>query len=160
MFRLPTALLTAAALAFVAGCGANDSGSEPATSAPPATTAPSTSEPGGSAAAESGADDTKFPDVKKAELMPSGSGAYTLAVTVSSPYDSPERYADGWRVLEAGTDKVLGMHMLGHGHASEQPFTREQADLQIPDGVEQITIEGRDQEHGFGGDTVTIDVPR
>ncbi len=143
MFRLPAALLIAAAL-LTAGCGADDS-----TLASP----PATSESTAAASA-----DGRFPDVEKAVLTPSGD-AYTLAVTISSPYDSPERYADGWRVTATGTQDVLGEHTLGHDHASEQPFTREQTGLEIPDGVEQITVEGRDQQNGFGGATVTIDVP-
>ena len=81
-----------------------------------------------------------------------------MAVTISSPYDSPGRYADGWRVLDpAGV--VLGTHTLMHDHAAEQPFTRTQHGLVIPDGTTQVTIEGRDQSNGFGGATVTVDVP-
>lgn len=140
-----------------AGCGSSDA---PAT-APPATSTPSasTAEQTGGAEASS-SDDTRLPGVEKAELTATGSGTYDLAVTVSSPYDSPERYADGWRVLKAGTEEELGTHTLGHDHASEQPFTRDQSGLEIPDSVASITIEGRDQKNGYGGDTVTIDVPR
>lgn len=97
-----------------------------------------------------------YPDILEAELEPSGD-EYALDVTVSSPYDSPERYADGWRVLSPdGT--VLGEHQLMHDHAGEQPFTRTQTGLGIPEGVEEITVEGRDQANGYGGDTVTIPV--
>ena len=160
MLRVPTALLTSAALLLATGCGDDASSSDSTAANPPAASAPATSEPsGGASAPEAGSsDDERFPDVKQAELTRSGD-VYTLAVTISSPYDSPDRYADGWRVTAAGTQDVLGEHMLGHDHASEQPFTREQSDLQIPDDVKQITVEGRDQENGFGGDTVTIDVP-
>ena len=77
----------------------------------------------------------------------------------SSPYDSPERYADGWRVLdEDGT--VLAEHELGHDHANEQPFTRSRGPFEIPANVNEVTVEGHDQEHGYGGKTVTIEVPR
>ncbi len=157
-------LLVAGAL--LAGCGDSTDSTTASDGAAPAgqdtTAAPGT---GGDTASseDSAAGDasggTKYPDIKKAVLEPAG-GGYTLSVTVSSPYDSPDRYADGWRVLNAGTDEVLGMHTLGHDHASEQPFTREQSDLQIPDGVQRITIEGRDQQNGYGGRTVTIDVPQ
>ncbi|MBA2348006.1 MAG: hypothetical protein H0V81_06910 [Solirubrobacterales bacterium] len=166
MVRIAATVLSTAALLLAAGCGEDDgkapatgSATAPTTSSPAA--APAASDPSGGAAAPStgDSDDEKFPDVRKAELTPSGD-AYTLAVTVSSPYDSPERYADGWRVLAAGTEDVLGEHMLAHDHASEQPFTREQTGLEIPDDVKQITVEGRDQQNGFGGDTVTIDVPQ
>lgn len=102
------------------------------------------------------ASEQRYPDILEAELESSGE-AWNLDVTVSSPYDSPERYADGWRVL-APDGTVLGEHELMHDHASEQPFTRTQIGLEIPDGVEEITVEGRDLENGYGGETVTIPV--
>ncbi len=98
----------------------------------------------------------EYPDILEAELESSGD-AWNVDVTVSSPYDSPERYADGWRVLGQDGD-VLGEHELMHDHASEQPFTRTQSGLEIPDGVEEVTVEGRDLENGYGGETVTIPV--
>ncbi|MGO1384402.1 MAG: hypothetical protein ACTHWA_01610 [Arachnia sp.] len=99
------------------------------------------------------------PDVLDATLESDGSGSWKLAVTISSEYDTPERYADGWRVL-SNDGAVLGEHTLGHDHAGEQPFTRTQSGLDIPDGVDEVTVEGRDTDNGFGGGTLTIDVPR
>ena len=84
-----------------------------------------------------------------------GEKAASLAVTVSSPYDSPQRYADGWRVLDQD-GAVLGEHTLGHDHGDEQPFTRTQSDVEIPEGTTELTIEGRDQISGYGGKTVTV----
>lgn len=100
----------------------------------------------------------KYPDVQEAELERSGD-TWSLSVTISSPYDSPERYADGWRVLAPNGD-VLGKHELMHDHANEQPFTRTQSGLEIPQDVQEITVEGRDLENGYGGETVTIPVPQ
>jgi hypothetical protein len=31
--------------------------------------------------------------------------------------------------------------------------------LEIPDEVTEITVEGRDQANGYGGETVTVQVP-
>jgi hypothetical protein len=106
------------------------------------------------------ADDTddRFPDVLAVELRPTGDRVYDVAATISSPYDSPVRYADGWRVL-APDGNVLGTHTLLHDHAAEQPFTRTQRRLHIPAGIETVTIEGRDRANGFGGATLTVDVP-
>ena len=101
--------------------------------------------------------DADFPDVIEAELSDEGD-TYSLEVTMSSEYDTPERYADGWRVLDPEGNE-LGTMELGHDHASEQPFTRSQSDLEIPDGVERVTIEGHDLENGYGGATVDVDVP-
>ncbi len=101
--------------------------------------------------------DADFPDVIEAELSDEGD-TYSLEVTMSSEYDTPERYADGWRVLDPEGNE-LGTMELGHDHASEQPFTRSQSDLEIPDGVETVTIEGHDLKNGYGGATVDVDVP-
>lgn len=82
---------------------------------------------------------------------------WSIDVTMSSPYDTPERYADGWRVI--GPDgAVYGVHTLTHDHAGEQPFTRRQSGVSIPEDVASVTIEGRDRSNGFGGSTVTIDL--
>jgi hypothetical protein len=99
----------------------------------------------------------RFPDVIAAELEQQGD-TWRLDATLSSPYDTPERYADAFRVLsEDGTE--LGVRELLHDHANEQPFTRSLTGLLIPDHVASITVEGRDQVHGWGGDTVELEVP-
>ncbi len=99
-----------------------------------------------------------FPDVLDVELTDVGDGDFQVSVTLSSPYDSPDRYADAWRVLDADGNE-LGVRELTHDHASEQPFTR-QTTVSIPDHVDQVTIEGRDQISGYGGETLTVAVPR
>ena len=101
----------------------------------------------------------RFPDVLAVELSSTGDRVFDVAVTLSSPYDTPQRYADGWRVLDPDGE-VLGTHTLMHDHASEQPFTRHQRGLLIPAGIDEVTVEGRDQANGFGGLTVTVTVPQ
>ncbi len=100
----------------------------------------------------------QFPEILDVEASHNdGSNTWDFAVTVSSPYDSPSRYADGWRVL--GPDgTVYGVHTLTHDHAAEQPFTRRQYGVEIPADVDEVTIEGRDLVNGFGGSTRTIDL--
>lgn len=109
------------------------------------------------AASDADAAGQRFPDVVGLEVTASG-GAYDFGVTISSPYDTPERYADGWRLLDPD-GAVLGEHMLNHDHASEQPFTRSQTGVEIPAGVREITVEGRDQANGYGGATRTVTLP-
>lgn len=79
-------------------------------------------------------------------------------MTIRSPYDTPDRYADGWRIL-APDGTVLGEMTLGHDHASEQPFTRTQTGVAVPAGITQVTVEGRDRENGYGGATRMVDLP-
>lgn len=99
----------------------------------------------------------RYPDVVDVTVETDGD-AYTFRVTISSPYDSPERYADGWRVM--GPDgTVYGEHTLVHDHASEQPFTRAQSGVSIPADVDEVVIEGRDSEYGYGGTTRSVMLP-
>ncbi len=98
-----------------------------------------------------------YPDVIEASVTRDGA-AYDFSVTMSSPYDSPQRYADGLRVT--GDDGVVyGVRELVHDHANEQPFTRGLEDVQIPSTVRSVTIQGRDQVYGWGGDTVEVELP-
>ena len=88
-----------------------------------------------------------------------GSGTWTFDATLSSPYDTPQRYADAWRVV--GPDgTVFGIRELTHDHASEQPFTRSQTGIEIPEDVQTVTVEGRDQISGWGGATVEVNLSR
>jgi hypothetical protein len=100
----------------------------------------------------------KFPDVVSAKVSTRGGQAFDFDVTVSSPYDTPQRYADAIRVL--GKDgKVYGERILLHDHADEQPFTRDLADVKIPPGVRTVVIQACDQKHGYGGKTVEVALP-
>lgn len=167
----PTITVLASLVLVLTGCGGDDRGAgtgdeATTTVADDTTSGPATSSPPGTDPETSATDDTsaegdaaqRFPDVVEAELTASGA-TWSVAATVSSPYDSPERYADAFRVLAPdGTE--LGVRELLHDHAGEQPFTRSLDDLDIPDDVDEVTVEGRDLANGWGGDTVTVAVPR
>lgn len=103
------------------------------------------------------ADTAEFPDVLAAQLTRNADGSFDIAVMISSPYDTPQQYADGWRVL-APDGVVLGEHTLLHDHANEQPFTRTQQNVIIPRDVITVNIEGRDLVNGYGGSTLTVSV--
>lgn len=134
-------LLLAAVLAFLTGCGSGDQGGRDSAQTPTL----------GEPAVQ------RYPDVIDVTVERSGD-TVTFAVTISSPYDSPERYADGWRI--AGPDgTVYGEHTLAHDHADEQPFTRTQTGVRIPATVREVTVEGRDTQYGYGGATVTVSLP-
>lgn len=114
-----------------------------------------TGEVSGEGASPSAAQGEMFPDVEKVEVSGSGDSV-TFDVTMSSPYDSPERYADGMRVRSADGKTTYGERELTHDHASEQPFTRSVDDVEIPEGVNEVVVEGRDQQSGWGGGTKTV----
>ena len=79
-----------------------------------------------------------------------GAGTYDVEVTISSPYDTPARYADAFRVT-TGAGALLGTRELLHDHADEQPFTRELTGVVVPPGVSVVVVHGRDRLDGYGG---------
>ena len=110
-------------------------------------------EPSGAASAAS----QRFPDVVEVAVRGEG-GAYDFEVTVSSPYDTPERYADGWRIV-APDGTTLGARPLAHDHAAEQPFTRSLDGISVAEGISRVTVQARDLVNGDGGATVTVRLP-
>lgn len=100
----------------------------------------------------------QFPDVLDVQAERAADGTFTFEVTMSSPYDTPERYADGWRIL-GPDEEMLAEMTLDHDHASEQPFTRSQSGVEVPEGVTSVVVEGRDLANGYGGGTRTVDLP-
>jgi len=133
----------------VAACGDDDAASGPE---PTPTSTPTPTSVGSSG------DEQLFPDILDVVVTPEGD-TFRFDVTVSSPYDTPERYADAWRIVAPdGTE--LGVRELAHDHAAEQPFTRSLTDVEVPPGVTTVTVEGRDQVNGWGGATVTVTVER
>ena len=100
----------------------------------------------------------KFPDVVGAQFDAIGEGTWSVRVTISSPYDTPERYADAWRVLSLDGE-VLGTRELVHDHATEQPFTRALNNVDIPLGTDVVLVEARDLINGWSGETVEFTLP-
>jgi hypothetical protein len=100
----------------------------------------------------------RFPDIVGASFDPIGDTTWSVRVTLSSPYDSEDRYADAWRVLlPNGT--VLGTRQLTHDHAAEQPFTRALNNVEIPEDTQSVLIEGHDLINGWSEDTIEFDLP-
>jgi N-acetylmuramoyl-L-alanine amidase len=98
-----------------------------------------------------------YPDVTDVVVRRSGDEV-AFEVTISSPYDSADRYADGFRIV--GDDgEVYGVRELTHDHANEQPFTRNLGSVDIPATVDTVTVEARDLVYGWGGETVSVALP-
>lgn len=99
----------------------------------------------------------KYPDVVSVDVDFESDGRYRFEVTISSPYDSPDRYADAWRIL-APDGTQLAIRELLHDHGGEQPFTRSLSGVELPEGIQTVTVEGRDLENGWGGATIDVDL--
>ncbi len=132
---------------LASACGASSS-----------TTAPASTTTTGVVTVAGAVDAQLFPDVVGA-VAALGEQGWDFDVTVSSPYDTPERYADAWRVV--GPDgAVFGVRELTHDHASEQPFTRSLRGVEIPPEVDVVVVEGRDSANGWGGERVEVALDR
>ena len=104
------------------------------------------------------ATEQRFPDVQSVEVRAAQEGTFDFDVTVSSPYDTPARYADGIRA-RSNDGQVYGERKLFHDHAAEQPFTRDMYGVKVPPGIRSVVIEARDQRNGYGGKTQLVQLP-
>ena len=104
-------------------------------------------------------EDEQFPDVVDVKAKQEQDGSWNVSVTISSPYETSDRYADAWKVTDSDGNE-LGIRELAHDHASEQPFTRDLSGVKIDDDVETITVQGRDNQSGWGGETFDLDLTR
>jgi len=66
-------------------------------------------------------------------------------------------YADRYEV-RTPEGEVLGVRVLQHPHVHEQPFVRRLVGVEIPEGVTEVIVRAHDSRHGFGGETVTIEI--
>jgi hypothetical protein len=91
-------------------------------------------------------------------------GTWTFHVTVEHPDTGWEDYADGWDVLTPAGDVLRPDHstqftrLLLHPHENEQPFTRSQSQIVIPEDVTQVRVRAHDLMDGYGGREVVVDL--
>lgn len=109
-------------------------------------------------AQSSGASSQKYPDVVAVRVRASAPGRFDFDVTVSSPYETSNRYADAFRVSSKG-GAVFGERRLLHDHADEQPFTRDLRGVIVPAGVHEVVVQARDSTFGYGGASVEVSLP-
>lgn len=97
-------------------------------------------------------------DVIEARVDQNSAGAYEFNVTVQHTDEGWNHYADKWEVIDdQGT--VLATRVLAHPHVNEQPFTRGLSGVKLPGKMATVTVRAHDSVHGYGGRTMTIDLP-
>jgi hypothetical protein len=103
-------------------------------------------------------------DVVQVRAVEAADGSWTFHVTVEHPDTGWEDYADGWdvvtpdgEVLKPDLDSPF-TRLLLHPHENEQPFTRSQSGIVIPEGVTQVRVRAHDLVDGFGGREVVVDL--
>ena len=103
-------------------------------------------------------------DVIGVRAIDNGPQGWTFHVTVSHPDTGWDDYCDGWDVV--GNDgKAIKVNasdkftrLLLHPHVEEQPFTRSQGRLHIPDFMTSVSVRAHDIVDGFGGREITLDL--
>ncbi len=82
----------------------------------------------------------KYPDVVDVKVKARGENRFDFDVTLSSPYDTPQRYADAIRVMSVA-GMLYAERVLLHDHADEQPFTRDLQGVSIPARVRAVIVQ-------------------
>jgi hypothetical protein len=103
-------------------------------------------------------------DVEFVRASENSNGSWTFHVTVRHPDSGWEDYADGWDVVLPDGSVVKPdpnspfTRLLLHPHETEQPFTRSQSGIVIPEEITQVVVRAHDLVDGFGGQEVTVDL--
>lgn len=96
-------------------------------------------------------------DVVGVEARLQGSGTWRFSVTVRHDDEGWDHFADKW-IVEGPDGTVYGERVLLHPHENEQPFTRSQPGIRIPEDVSTVTVKAHDSVHEFGGAEMTVDL--
>ena len=119
--------------------------------------------PTGTAAAQPGAGQANA-DVVHVRAVQAQDSTWTFHVTVEHPDTGWDDYADGWdvvtpdgQVLKPDEGSQFTRTLL-HPHENEQPFTRSQSGIAIPDGVTEVRVRAHDLVDGYGGREVVVDL--
>ena len=98
-------------------------------------------------------------DVIDLQFKAQGDHSYRFDVTLEHADTGWDHYANKWDVV-APDGKVFGTRTLYHPHVDEQPFTRSLSDVIIPASITEVSVRTHDLVHGYGGETVTVAVPK
>ena len=105
-------------------------------------------------------------DVTHVRAVQADDSTWTFHVTVEHPDTGWEDYADGWdvvtpdgKVLKPNPDDPF-TRLLLHPHENEQPFTRSQSGIEIPEGVTEVRVRAHDIDDGFGGEEIVVDLTK
>ena len=103
-------------------------------------------------------------NVEYVKAVYNGYHSWTFHVTVHHPDTGWQDYANGWDVvLPDGTvikpDTTSPFtRLLLHPHETEQPFTRSQSGIVIPEDITTVTVRAHDLVDGWGGQEIIVDL--
>ena len=103
-------------------------------------------------------------DVLFVKARENSGASWTFDVTVSHPDTGWDDYADGWDVVLPDGNVIKTdissrfTRTLLHPHVDEQPFTRSQSGIIIPEEVIRVRVRAHDIVDGDGGKEITVDL--
>jgi anti-sigma28 factor (negative regulator of flagellin synthesis) len=82
-------------------------------------------------------------------------GSYRFDVTLIHDDSGEDGYANWWQV-ETLDGEQLGRRDLLHAHGTQE-FTRSET-VKVPDGTTCVVVRGHDQNHGYGGEAMLVNL--
>ena len=96
-------------------------------------------------------------DVIEARATNTGK-TWRFDVTVRHGDTGWDHYVTRWEVVGPDGTK-FGERVLLHPHEHEQPFTRSQNGITVPDDVKKVTVRAYDNVHHLGGVEMQVNLP-
>lgn len=97
-------------------------------------------------------------DILKVDVDCDGASTCRFSVTVRHADEGWDHYANKWEILDADGE-VIAVRELAHPHDNEQPFTRSLGGVEIPAGLDRVTVRAHDSVHAYGGKELVVDIP-
>ena len=85
-------------------------------------------------------------------------GLWRFDTTVRHLDQGWNHYADAWQVVDPADGAMLAERVLLHPHDNEQPFTRSQSNIRIPNATTHVIVRARCNVHGFGGREIVVEL--
>lgn len=101
--------------------------------------------------------DLDYTQVVFVQATQNSDGLWRFDTTVRHNDQGWEDYADAWQVVDL-EGNVLAERILTHPHDNEQPFTRNQSNIEIPPETTKVIVRAKDNVEGFGGQVVLVDL--
>ena len=96
-------------------------------------------------------------EIVHAGFRQTGTGEWSVNVTLRHADAGWEHYADAWRIVTTdGT--IAGTRTLYHPHENEQPFTRSLGGVAIAPGTTTVYVEAHDTVHGWSPQRLPINL--
>lgn len=101
--------------------------------------------------------DLNYAQVTFVEARQSANGSWCFNTAVRHNDEGWNHYADEWIVVDPQGNQ-LASRVLAHPHEQEQPFTRSQCGIDIPENSSTVSVKAKCNLHGFGGQEVLVNL--